>query len=721
MLKRFLLVSLLVTCSGFAATSAFGPETALTPPSLTEPPSVQISVSVATNGDGFLAAWYDYRDQNGVYATRIDANGRVIDQPSFFISAEPGVLTLLGAGRDTILASATCGGLDLMRIGEDKRISAPTHIDTSHSGCIYYPSLATNGETILLVYAGTGVLLDLNLRVIKAFNFDPSASMATVASNGHDYVAVTAPRSTFARSTHIDRNGAIVSAQDIVFPRVVESLAIASSGNDFLAIAGGEVLGVQRLNVDGFPIDAGRAIEPESPPRGVMRPSIVWSGTDYITSYMRQTASLPEVMVLRLTPAADLAAQRTVSSSYDPGTNIAIRAGSAIVVWAAPRATAEIVSPQTLAPIGSPHPLSFSATTQFTPKLVNVGSSLAAVWLERTFEQASLKAMIVGAPASEKTLISGLLPRDYSVAFDGTNLVVLWQADITNAITLQRFHANLTPLDFQPFVITGTEPLGRATFAAGIGKVLIAWPAWDGSQIAMKAALLNTTAQLTAPLQMTISAAPFNNHDAAVAWNGKDFMVVWAHATGTPPSYELDPTPPDDVVARRVSATGTLLGIVPKIVAVPNKTLGTTSIASNGGDFFATWVQRNVPSRPLIAGAFVGAALTMPATSGTAIGEVDDGVPALAPFGGGYVVAWPAVGSAINFYTPSVRVISSNGTPGTTFTLPEVPHAFVTEDVVFASGMLLYDRIGTELQYGGMRRLFTRLFTPALPRRRATR
>jgi hypothetical protein len=697
--RLLILGSLLLSLSlsAFAAVSSFGPEVPISPATIVRSVTLQESPAIATNGDGFLAAWFDSRDQQGTYATRVDSSGHVVDQPSFLIALEQGPIAATGAGRDTLVAVAPCGAIDVFRIDENRNVSAPAHIATTANLCWGSVSVATNGSSVVVAFAGRVIVLDENLSLTKQFTIDSSASYAAVASNGNDYVVVTAAQSPVALSTHLDASGTIVSSHQIFFPNNLNSLAIASNGDDYLALGGGPILGAERIDANGSPADVGKMVHVASSPRPITLPSIVWDGNEYIATYVQAPfISTPQSSaIVRVNANADVLSEQPIGTSREA--NVAVRAGRAAVVSNDGHTAVQIFSTDNLTALTLPAAISTSAIPQFTPKAVDANGTVTIFWRERGESSQPLKAKTAGG--NEVTLIDSI-SSDYSAGFDGTRYVVVWQS--ANVINVQRFEPNLTPFDPNPVSINPINPILRPVAAIANGRVLIAWPEVNGNLLSTKAMVLDTTAgTITFPQPAILSSPPFDNGVPAVAWDGSAFAVVWPHALGT--FFDGLFNPPDEVLARHVSRDGAVLDDA-FVVARPNAHVTWLGAA---GDF-AAWA----------TGTMVYGKLIRATGDAMVIGpNTPNGGVSVATYRGGYVVAWPAPGSSFSTYSPALRLVDANGTPWTMYALSEVPHSFLTDDVDFESGLLIYMRTATEPEYGGVSRLFTRTFDAVPPRR----
>lgn len=151
-----------------------------------------------------------------------------------------------------------------------------------------------------------------------------------------------------------------------------------------------------------------------------------------------------------------------------------------------------------------------------------------------------------------------------AIAFDGTNVVIAWDDGTT--LFAQHFATSLDPIDPIPIPIAQTSPL-QISMAAGGGAALLAWTA--GSPFAWVDAAMIPAAGTPAAIKIVRNEPVARN--AAVAWNGSEFLLLWAAVTES---------------GIRVRADGTAVDAVPLKIW---ETELAPILASNGNDFFAAW------------------------------------------------------------------------------------------------------------------------------------
>jgi hypothetical protein len=309
--------------------------------------------------------------------------------------------------------------------------------------------------------------------------------------------------------------------------------------------------------------------------------------------------------------------------------------------------------------------------------------------------------------------------------FDGQNVVFCWTDQAT--IYLWRFTPSLKAIDPQPIVVTSQ---GSTDFrlAGGNGTVLITWSGTQRDSLGdIYAALFRTADPLLSSSQITIGELTFRDAQPTVAWNGSEFLVVWAHNLGPIPFQGLFPDPPDRILGVRVDAHGSVLDTVPFTIAEPGFPVANLALASNGHDFFTVWgIGYFGSTSTAIYGAPINSDGSAPGRSGERVsfpGPHDfDRRPFIVALGNRYAVVWGHT-TPDGVVTQQLRVVGEHDEQGSITTLPiPVNHSGETTSLVANGSTLLvaYDRIAYENNYGGVSRVFTQLTGPLfLPHRRA--
>jgi hypothetical protein len=205
-------VSSFTKARSFAAPSAFASASDVT---LQQGALNQAGPAAASSATQSLVAWREritpIGSSFGVFATRLDAEGEVLDPQSIplGINSCPGVdPAVVSDGRDFIVAWAIPGYIVAARVGSDGTVTRKSVSYTTNTGdCAASDlALATNGTNFLVVWESpttTQSVYDIMVAPISA-DFGPDGSLPVeahrigrgqysrflAASDGHDYLVV---------------------------------------------------------------------------------------------------------------------------------------------------------------------------------------------------------------------------------------------------------------------------------------------------------------------------------------------------------------------------------------------------------------------------------------------------------------------------------------------------------------------------------------------------
>lgn len=162
-----------------------------------------------------------------------------------------------------------------------------------------------------------------------------------------------------------------------------------------------------------------------------------------------------------------------------------------------------------------------------------------------------------------------------SIAFDGTNYLVAWQAP--TGIMATRVATTGLPLDAGGFQITAGANL-YPHVACGGGACLVSWR--DANTI--QAAMVSTAGMPSASFTVSSTAVAFSSEETSVAWGGSSFLIAW-QATGT------------TIRATRVSSAGQVIGTPEVTVASRPYEIRVPSVASDGSSWLLAWEANPTP------------------------------------------------------------------------------------------------------------------------------
>lgn len=169
-----------------------------------------------------------------------------------------------------------------------------------------------------------------------------------------------------------------------------------------------------------------------------------------------------------------------------------------------------------------------------------------------------------------------------AVGFDGSNYLVVWQnmLDSTGAyyrIEGQRISTGGDPVDPQPFPISSGDKGGLPDVAFGGGKYLVVWQ--DNFFYDIYGSLVDTMGTLKS--QFGIRTSSGVQESPAVASEGSQFLVVWVDYGNHWPNA--------DILASRVTTSGTVLDPGGILVASTSDAELSPSVGFDGTNFVVSW------------------------------------------------------------------------------------------------------------------------------------
>lgn len=683
---------------------------------------------VATNGSGFLAVWLDMRANGNVYATRLDKSGKVLDPTDIPLLDTAGLPAVASDGTNYLVAISS-NDISAVRVAADGTVGERKHIGSS-GNVSSTVDIASNGDNYLAVWLpGFAAILDADGNTIAGpFRIDGIKNFEhiVVASNGHDYLVAGVSDDVLfpVLAIPVTSRGVVGTPQQL-FTSHLSDIAIASNGSDYLiASARDNSVRMMYVGADGTPI--GSELDQISSGE-VFTPRVAWNGSQYVIGYIESGQLQTALRFVGITPffgtlqAGASVGSMTVDSFAAPFDLVG--SGEFLVVWSGANGT--YVTVASAADLTFQHELSGSILAsapaeQFSPQIISNGPTTIAVWREGYSELKGALLASDGSPLSDPLDIgSASGPGDYHMAFAGTTFLVTW---IDNGdLYARRFTSTLQPIDLNPLLVQQNVASTSFALAASDKAALVAWSAPNPPgfyENDVFGALIQTDGASMTATPISIAVFPFDDSDPSVSWNGKEFLVAWAHALAPTPTV-LSPVPPyvpTEIAAIRISPAGQLWDSTPIVVETGLGGRTTTATASNGRDFFVAW------------GDSTGIVGTLVSTNGAVAGSVTEvsSDPAsvfsmsLAPDGAAYIALWS---TQVSYQTTIYfRVIGNNGGTSAIMSLPvieRVPSVGGPSLALTPAGILIaYDRVATEPQFAGVSRVFTRTVLSPPSRRR---
>ncbi|HKO00531.1 MAG TPA: hypothetical protein VJ032_02490, partial [Thermoanaerobaculia bacterium] len=736
--RLFALLFLVVSTALFAQS-----DVPVSTTTLANAPFDQTAASVASDGTNYLVAWRDTRSPlGGIYATRVDFRGLVLDQTGIRIGGSgDGQPEVVWSGSSYVIAwqetnfgpdgSGPHYSIRVARVGTNGALlEGPRTIREDAVG--YARNVATNGSRIVIAYTLNSssanprvalAILDRDARTIAA-EVPVSSPVttgnfgATVRSNGSDFIAVWTSSTGAATSmvaAHIDPAGNVLASTTLAqaLPPADGAL-VASDGTDFLVFtraltSAGDELQAIRVAAD---LSIIHPAQPVGAPSGVTveQPRVVFNNGTYFLVWTDPQAKV--IRSLHLDRDGKALDQPGIAATWQTSglvayPNVASNGGGVLLVWNDSRFSADAANlnydvmsrlvDQTILIANPERVVSISAPRQVDPQLAAGGGVTMAVWTE---ESGIYAARVTPAGALDGRGIqlsySGFSP---NIVFDGTNFLITFGLRTGDFVSIKSARIDLDGhvIDAHNVadVCATTMTLARGATSSLLAYANCTTGAIDAIRIAGSGEAIDSL-----PLTLTPPAMLAANPSAA--WNGSEYLVAWeqliprASVLGFPTYYT-------NVRATRVSGSLTLIDGQPLAIAVSiddRFNNDTPSVASNGEEFLITW---NSPA---------GVAAIHVADSGL----ITDSAPLILGNGNGPDAVWDGVRYLVAWRDDGIIEAAHVGDAGDP--LPSDRVAIVNTLLEFggldlvqtAPGRVtaLYTRVDTSKEAGNVERAFVR-------------
>jgi hypothetical protein len=737
-----ILALLLSVSAAFAAPIRFGDEVPLSATRYGEPTSSKAASGLATNGDGFLAAWGDSR--GGAFVARIAADGTVHDPAGILLQPAGEAPVVAWTGRSYVVAWQRSARVYASSITPDGVFTAPRLVGTGPEGGDV--RIASTGSTVLVTFRthkGTSAyLLDLDLNLIAERAVVPQRNLdierLELAALRDRYLLAAVVEGLSVTTFTLDANGVLSAPSPVPDSNSAWRVTVAASEDDFLVAWD---MGSRMIR--------GRVITPANEPAGSLKlldqvvsrtedvrrqidgPVLVWRDGEYLLAY--RDGNL-DVRLLRISADGDPleAVTEPVARVRDYNSQVLLTTRSdgsgALFYVVMPDSQTEAVRPllrlfdsAAVPALGKPIPLQRTAREQLAPVEARVGATSVVAWLERTLGSNEIRVSMHGHELVVAQLLAAPLWLD--VVDDGGTIWVLWVTANSEKLHLRRFTRTLEPIDENPRQLSMPEKLSRVQGAeGGGGAVLIVTETDDARELV--ATVLRSEGLLPSVIgELALPLQPHPDYGATVAFDGTNFLVVWQHALETAPWIPED----RDLQLARITPEAELLDLTPHTLASIRgdyRGFGPARVVSGHGSTVVAW------QRP--AGTYAAF------LNGTTLGEVRE-IHSLEVEEHILLQIVPLPNGSFDFYY-SDRDVSAlevvqyrHDRVSAALTTDSEPRVIVeVRREMYQSGYftptaddltprVIYSRTALEPEYGTVERLFVRTGFAGTSRRRAVR
>ncbi|MEO0306203.1 MAG: T9SS type A sorting domain-containing protein [candidate division WOR-3 bacterium] len=545
--------------------------------------SDQSSPSVAFDGTNYLVVWHDYRNgtYSDIYGARVSTGGTVLDPNGIAIST---------AADDQYYPSVAFDGTNYFVVWQDYR---------SGNWDIY-------GARVSRI----GTVLDQNGIAISTAT--SNQRYPSVAFDGTNYFVVWQDYRSGnwdIYGARVNRIGTVLDPNGIAISTATNSReypSVAFDGTNYFVVWHDsrsdpfyDIYGA-RVSPDGTVLDQnGIAISTATGGQGL--PSVAFDGTNYLvvwTDYRSGTYS--DIYGARVNQNGTvldpngIAISITTHSQYYP--SVAFDGTNYFVVWEDTRNNSYDIYGARVSPDGTvldPTGIAISTATnhQIYPSVAFDGTNYLVVW---TDYRSGSSYDIYGARVNKNgtvldpngiaisTATSGQgLP---SVAFDGTNYFVVWEdyrngtySDIYGA----RVTKNGTVLDQNGIAISTATSNQRYPSVAFDGtNYFVVWHDYRNGSWDIYGARVNQNGTVLDLNGIAISTATGYQTYPSVAFDGANYFVVWQdYRSGS--SY--------DIYGARVSTDGAVLDLNGIAISTATGYQYSPSVAFDGTNYLVVW------------------------------------------------------------------------------------------------------------------------------------
>jgi hypothetical protein len=634
--------------------------------------------SIASDGDGFLAVWFDLRDRSALYTTHIARDGAVADRRGILLAraASPVAVAWMG-DRYLVAWNGAAGSIVGTQFSADGEILAPARVIAKGQLSNAPHPIASNGSvTVLMTNSGYSVL-DHDCNVVEQGRFGASAY---VTGSGEFILP------GYGSTRHLDAAGhylnfAIGMPLDLVACRGGGCITALFATSKTVRIATYDPATLRKGESSDLPMTTG-SLDVVATEDGYL---LVGAGT----AQRLDDAGHPVGQPIGL-PVAPFEVIRAASNGRDVAV-MRISSGSL---------TAFVITP---ASVTGRTILAVSANAQANVAIAKSAFNYLAAWTEKDGTYAA-RLSLDGSALDGRGRFLGASTDKTTIAFDGTSYFVP---------VLHPSSADTDVLRIDPatgMVLAVSTIAGNNVRIGSNGSERVA--VWTDLAGALEVGFLDPNGAIASmPVRLADQPSPqsrmtFGN--PSLAWNGTMWLVTWEeqvrpYPTGAPPPiYPPVPILPAIAIrAVRLSAALTPMDVQPIAVAsAPSFPIRSSHVASDGTDFVVAWTTDAVRVRRVSASGVVDPERVLVTAT------VQD-------------LVWDGAAYDVAFATPhgdlAAARLRSSGEPIETLVISATPADERSAALIpTTTGHVLaaYTRVADEPLYGGVERAFVRMMQP---------
>lgn len=325
-----------------------------------------------------------------------------------------------------------------------------------------------------------------------------------------------------------------------------------------------------------------------------------------------------------------------------PGTNpsVAFDGDNFLVVWEGGHGSQVGICGARVTPTGALlDPTGFAISTaagdQLQPVVAFDGSGFLVVWQDRRNHpdsgdiyaaRVSREGLVLDPDGIPVSCAAGVQLHP-DLAFDGANLLVVWEDERNSPDTSDIYGARVTAagvvLDTAGIVVSTVASSGWPAVAFDGTNHLVVWQDDRNGSLDVYGARVNQAGAVLDPDGIPVSSAAGRQSHPDLAFDGENFLAVWDDGRSSPDTF--------DIYGTRVTPAGEVLDTAGIGISVATRRQRYPALAHDGTDFMVVWQHSYNTSLPYaVSGARVTSAGTVLDSAGISISENSSYCPAVA-------------------------------------------------------------------------------------------
>ncbi|HSP13855.1 MAG TPA: hypothetical protein VLV78_03775 [Thermoanaerobaculia bacterium] len=578
-------ISLVVLlASAVVATAQLTPEQPVSTPRYGPAPGDQFAPVVATNGSEFLVAWFDGRGIPGaIYANRVTRDGRILDGTGIRIppdtySVGPRLLGAFFIDGAYALLYASSERVGMARISENgELIEAPRTIFEGQ----FVRAAAANRSRIVLVAETEIDALNSRGELVERTPM-PSAYGVSIGTNGTSFLVGTF---TFDGTNSVylialDANGKQTDITRVGASASGDGPIIGSDGKDYLVIYDDARRGAP------IALAVSPHVEIRSSTISGYYSALVWTGDAYLAT--TTTTPTQQIAMASLDRTGTVIQPAQVLGSGTPGTvnqpAAAWDGNEALIAWtigSQPDPYGYEVVGAIARRVGdaTPFRIPSSSNMQERPVIATSRSQDLVAWAEPDGIYAS-RITAEGVPLDGGGIQITQEGQTLRAIYDGAAYIVAWGG--YDGVKAQRIDPNTGSLVGPAVDLAGCSRSFDLVMGAD-SPVLFVVPCSDNRVFAQRMGVSGVVGA-----GVPVSPADIFADQPRAAWNGSQWLVAWIKLIPlplliSPPAYR------GNVYATRMSAALTVVDVQPLPIAVSDFFESSPLVATSGNEFAIAW------------------------------------------------------------------------------------------------------------------------------------